>query len=87
MKTLKGKPIEGDLLTLYKYYFSPGGGYKEALQLADANKQLNALEVLIENQISDMHELWYRVTNTATLNKINYHPATNRTKIPDAYLP
>ncbi len=38
MKTLRGTPIEGDLLKLYNYAFAPDGGFEEAMQLARANK-------------------------------------------------
>jgi hypothetical protein len=52
MKTLiKNKPIQGDLLLLYKYYFSPGGTAQEALDIAEANHMRNKLEVLIANQL------------------------------------
>ena len=72
MKTLKGKPIDGDLQTLYKYYFSPGGGYKEAADLAEANGMLNALEVLIQNQRSHIGELVRRIRHYTSDEKLNY---------------
>lgn len=72
MKTLKGKPIDGDLQTLYKYYFSPGGGYKEAADLAEANGMLNALEVLIQNQRSDIDVLVSKIMRYTVGEKLNY---------------
>ncbi len=72
MQTLKGKPIEGNLQTLYKYYFAPGGNYQEAIDLARANNMRNELEVLIQNQRSHMGELVRRVRHYTSDEKLNY---------------
>lgn len=72
MKTLKGKPIEGNLQALYQYYFSPGGRIQEALDLAEANDMRNELEVLIQNQRSHIGELVRRIRHYTSDEKLNY---------------
>lgn len=54
MKTLRGMPIEGNLLKLYNYYFAPDGGEEEAFQLAEANKLSRQFRQLINQQASDV---------------------------------
>ena len=50
MRTLLGKPIEGELLKLYKYYYSLGGGAEEACQLAQSIGMLGDLMTLEKEQ-------------------------------------
>jgi hypothetical protein len=79
MKTLKkGSPIQGDLRKLYEYCHLPGGGYIEALQLAEAHNLRNTLEVLLENQMIEINEV---------RKKIKYWIDSDRLNPPNTELP
>lgn len=75
MKTLKkGSPIDGDMRKLYEYCHLPGGGYIEALQLAEGQGLRNALEVLLENQMNEINEVRRKIkywTSDDSLNPPN----------------
>ncbi len=79
MKTLKkGSPIQGDLRKLYEYCHLPGGGYIEALQLAEAHNLRNTFEVLLENQMIEINEV---------RKKIKYWTDEDRLNPPNTELP
>jgi hypothetical protein len=72
MKTLKkGSPIQGDLQKLYEYCHLPGGGYIEALQLAEGQGLRNALEVLLENQMTEINEVRRKIKNWTTNERLS----------------
>ncbi len=58
MKTLRGNPIEGDLLKLYQYALAPDGNVTEALDMAEANGLKGAFEDIMHAQYDDPNRVF-----------------------------
>jgi hypothetical protein len=70
MKTLRGTPIEGDLLKLYQYALAPNGGAIEAMQLAEANGLGARFTWLMQEQYDDAEAIYKCIYNYATISPI-----------------